>query len=525
MTAERLLQPIGNEPVTIKRSRPFGRQFLASLLISPVLSTGLASGAFRASNAQQIDEDWSPVVRRESDGYTRWTKIVSGADNRMHAFWAAAEPADERGPYTSRYKTIFYASSTDGLNWSQPSDIVFDTFGIDDLDVVPTDNGLHLFWNSDCVRLVSTRYGDNAQDAKNWVGPEVCVAARAIPDSLAAVKANASDKLVLLFSSGETLNMQVSTDDGISWSPSLPIADARESGDAANTAYPSAFVNSQGSLFVTWSAVKPSSDNFEITGVFFAQSDDLGETWTTPTLLAGPGNTEPAIVVRNDDEVHVIWNTLVAMSMRFHVWSANRGQTWSDVDDILNANPYGASAGKQGAPAIIVDDDKTVGVLVGTNAGVRYSQWRDKAWTQALHLGSVEDGETWSTGLVTHGSSRLCAYWNAYDAPSRGFSISCKGLPPDKSAIDNVRLDVQTEETAGKDSQAAGSEIADLNKSSRDSELTGSSSPQQPQESARISRSAPSGMNELTPVLRGAGLSLLLVASVVITIALRTRRH
>jgi len=135
-----------------------------------------------------------------------------------------------------------------------------------------------------------------------------------------------------------------STDSGLTWAPAVRINDF----SAAYRWSPSITVGDSGYVYAVWHQDLSDSD-----GVYFAESTDGGNTWTSPNIKIDNGiNAEvPAIAVDNDANIYVVWND--ERTGERHIYfakSTDGGSTWSEnirVDD--------GSPGGKACPRIAVD--------------------------------------------------------------------------------------------------------------------------------------------------------------------------
>jgi hypothetical protein len=386
--------------------------------------------------------DWATIAHVTSVVPARWTIVTTTPDLRLHAFWAAAEDDTKQGIYSASYYTIMHSESIDGITWTEPIDIIYDEQRLDVMKALATPSGLHLFWNSDCVRHAMVERGVDPNNAQTWMSSQKCVAPRSIPEGI-AVTADDSGRIYLVYSTGDSLNLQTSFDNGLTWSAPTTISLAQESGSAAIVAYPAIAVFGE-YVYVIWSASASAAQDYQGRGVFFARSQDGGRSWSSPVQLSDENSGQPTIAVTSQESVHALWNTRVGISRRIYRRSDDGGQNWHQETVLFDKDVYGYTAGLQGPPALLAGRNGELFALLGTNAGPRFREQIGGIWSELRPLGTSLEGETWVTGLVQVGNERLCAYWNAVGSPSMGFSIRCRGKLEAIATRNAVATEIQT---------------------------------------------------------------------------------
>jgi hypothetical protein len=389
---------------------------------------------------------WSQVLRLPSPVATRWATIVPAPDRAMHSFWAAAEPgvsadSDVQQVYLTSYHTIMYSKSQDSVTWTEPLDILYDDEQIDGLRALSTPSRLHVFWNSNCLHHASLPHTASTTSAHAWMSTPSCIAPRAIAEGVAVTQED--NRIYLVYSAGDALIAQISIDDGITWDTGTLVASAAEVEGAAILAYPAVAAHGE-SLYVVWEAKGAVEQNYEGRGVYFAQSSDLGRSWSIPQRISDINGAQPSIAVDRNGTIHLLWNTPVGISQRVYVRSNDAGKNWQDTSVLFDKELDGDTAGLQGPPALIVGQNGQVFTLFGTNSGPRFREQIDGTWGISQALDVEPTGETWITGLIQLESSGLCAYWNGMETPSSAFSIRCRAAAIGPETTENA-ADMVTE--------------------------------------------------------------------------------
>jgi hypothetical protein len=129
-----------------------------------------------------------------------------------------------------------------------------------------------------------------------------------------------------------------SDDDGASWHLPGQVFDAVEAGwSGADT--PRLAVDAQGGLHVVWVRVAPSPDPAS-EGLYYAYSDDDGETWSEPLEAAEGAYAWPRIEVSGSGQVHLLWNESLDGGT-WHRWAASvsdalaeHGEGWTRTERV-----------------------------------------------------------------------------------------------------------------------------------------------------------------------------------------------
>jgi hypothetical protein len=191
-----------------------------------------------------------------------------------------------------------HSQSSDGINWTEPVDILYDEGQINSLRVLSTPSYLHLFWNSDCLHHASLPHTASISDAQEWMYAQSCIASQAIPEGVAATWAG-NERLIVVYSNGAALNAQISIDGGATWGTEFVVASAMDADGAAILAYPAVAVYGE-SLYVIWEAKAPAEQNYAGRGVYFVHSADLGQSWSLPQRISDLSGAQPTIAVDQD---------------------------------------------------------------------------------------------------------------------------------------------------------------------------------------------------------------------------------
>jgi hypothetical protein len=112
-------------------------------------------------------------------------------------------------------------------------------------------------------------------------------------------------------------------------------------------------------------------------GVFYSRSIDGGSTWSVPKVMAQGGFDQININVVDDNNIHVVWNGAAGTGGRYHRWSSDGGQTWSDTEEVIPAG----LGGTEGLPQLVSDQSGTVHMLTTHLGGcLWYTYLANQIW-------------------------------------------------------------------------------------------------------------------------------------------------
>jgi len=296
-----------------------------------------------------------------TDGFSGFPSITCDRTGRIHVFWSEGVDTD----YGGAGDTIYY-SYRDGGNWSIPNGILISPIGDRanfPSSVVDTQGYLHLIWGGGpFVPLYYSRaHTNDAQSARSWINPVELAPAAYAPD----IAIGPEDDLHIAYSQpgllkdvSEGIYIVNSSDGGKTWSHPVLIDLIIES-TFFEPEWVRLTIDPKGRIHVVWNLV----DDKNGTGIYYSRSEDSGQTWSAPKLLAVRDQedytTELAdIAVINEDEVHVVYLD-GDQAYRYHIWSSDGGNTWSMPQEILNE-----LVGQAGFADLAVDSDDNLHLTV-----------------------------------------------------------------------------------------------------------------------------------------------------------------
>lgn len=365
--------------------------FIVCLLIT-LISLGQKS-AF----TQELSQDWStPLALFETDGRASEAEVVSSPYGSVHVFWAYAAPGDEDNGAT---QSIFQTSFQDG-EWARPVDVLVSPNNrvARRPSVIADRQGyLHIVWSGGDALYYSRAYSPQAGSAKAWTTPYPLSSGVNVGEP--AIAGDSQGRLYVVWSqAGSGLVFSRSEDGGDTWSVPETIFVANQSDELAR--WGRIAVSDNGRLHVVLThTIRPENiqgDDLEDPNyLYYLNSDDQGENWSDPFLItAEPDFGEVNVATLGADTVHLVWNGRAGRHGRYHRWSDDGGQTWSEVNEVLAPAPlsYIGTGGLTGFPALVTDAAGTLHMVSATGGGDYYFQWRDGIWSDPLLISPGLDG-------------------------------------------------------------------------------------------------------------------------------------
>lgn len=257
--------------------------------------------------------------------------MAADAEGRLHLLWA------EPRMLGSTEKVLLYAR-WDGASWTRPAAVLALSEGS---AAQPTwavlRDSIHALWSDDQSGEIwhSRAFLQDAYASGGWSEPQP------LPTPVSATDAGvASWPHVVAFggvlhavyavpvNEGRGIYYVRSEDGGKSWQLSGQVFDAVEAGWSAAD-LPRLAVDAQGGLHVVWvrASLSPSKPP---RGIYYATSEDAGQTWSDPLELVEGAYTWPRVAVSGAGQVHVLWNE-ASGGGAWHRWLADvsTAQGWT----------------------------------------------------------------------------------------------------------------------------------------------------------------------------------------------------
>lgn len=159
----------------------------------------------------------------------------------------------------------------------------------------------------------------------------------------------------------------------------------------------------------------------EMYGVFM-RSDDLGETWSSPTLVTYPKAENSHIAVGSDGNggVMLVWRTKQASEGFYYMWSIDYGESWFPVQKIPAFFPIGAPAAKfskldmttdsAGHIHLIVVGHLVSQVSLDSSPNLYHFEWDGNVWSRPMPVYEGRLSPQFPS-IITHNGNQLYATW------------------------------------------------------------------------------------------------------------------
>lgn len=332
------------------------RLYLVSALLGLVLVLLPAWAA-----AQTGGTTWDPPRNVSEDGVNSLNPcIVADPWGMVHLFW------DENVNPATNYSNVIFYARRDGTSWSRAVDILMSPEGLGAVAGGPAalalpDGRLALVWaggNGDKVYF-STAYAGAAGSAQAWAYPSAIVAGRA-GASQPQIAVDAQNVLHVLYLHPQGQYQGIwhlsSPDGGRSWTAPRNVPGTYVGKADATIFHPAFAIDGSDALHVAWSGSSVEG-SFPPDGIYYARSEDGGDTWSTPVMLASGPFSYPVLGTRGAHEVHLMWSGTLDQRRKFAQWSSDGGLSWSRPGTI------GPSGGMQGRATILADGDGELHLL------------------------------------------------------------------------------------------------------------------------------------------------------------------
>jgi hypothetical protein len=350
-------------------------------LIGILLLLGAAIAPVTAQDPEQFN--WSPIDQVYSSGRTLFPRLIPDSTGVLHLMWAGLVFGQER----TEPHALMYAR-WDGMRWTEPVDVIV-TDDFSDLrepdGVIDAEGTLHVIFGGPRLYYTSV-LADEADNASNWSEPRLIGDGEfVISRSDITIDQDGVIHVVVADGQKNEVYYLASADSGVNWT--LPV-ELSSSPDKVATTNARIDVDSNGVLHAVWMR-NPLPEAYPPQGIFYAHSEDGGQTWSREQQLAGTDFGDPDIIVDTEDRLHLVYNGAATISGgKYHRWSADGGLTWSEPFEVA---PKGG--GLNGVPAVSVDSEGVLHFFGGDGNHLWYSVWQDNVWSPPVDIHILDPNE------------------------------------------------------------------------------------------------------------------------------------
>lgn len=327
--------------------------------------------------------DWNSYLLFQTDQEASYPVLTYDTYGILHVFWRVADI----GLQKAHIDAIYHAEYKNG-QWSNPGDVLVSPDGgsIYGIEVASDALGnLHVIWHgNNSLLYFSSVDGLKASEPKAWSKPIV------LGESWihSGITVDQHDYIHVVFAgdNANRLYYTMSRNAGMGWTnPAL----IRESVDMlSGIDYTKIAVDSEDQLHVVWSEFKL-PQGWPPTGVYYARSDGGGYEWSEPIQLAGANYDQINIIIGPDDLIHTAWNGMIGVGGRYHAFSNDHGNGWSQEIQVV---PEG-KAGTTGIPDMAFDSLGSlhfVSALDGLD-GIQYATFNGNQWASTIEISPAHE--------------------------------------------------------------------------------------------------------------------------------------
>lgn len=377
----------GMDVIDIRRATAGRRVLLAVITAGVALPVCLAALGVTRARAQAVSTVWEqPVVLFDAEQAAQLFSplVIEDSEGGIKVLWetttaSAAQPAE--------LTDGIYCVEGDGRNWSVANDVIVAPSGGRTFwprHALDAQGQLHLVWVGPNAMLYHSRAPSAlACDARSWETTQLPVRDQALHGD---IEVDDEGVLHVVYAArGQDVYYMRSEDEGQSWSNPVAVSSVEP---AEATAFPGLAIDPQGRIHVVWEAGQL-PDGLPSLGLFYAGSQDGGQSWSAPRLFSQleGAYTEPEVIAPADGTVHILWNGRAGTGGRYHQYSADGGATWSAINDIMARSMGG---GQTGPPAVAVDSAGRLHMATGTDE-TSYAAWDGHNWSPAYDIASYDE--------------------------------------------------------------------------------------------------------------------------------------
>ncbi len=269
---------------------------------------------------------WStPANVSRSTGTPGLPSTVMDAEGRVHVLWSET-------PTSGTTATALYYAVWSGESWSRAAAVLRSPQGRAEEPLLTVLNQqLHAVWAGNGGQIFYSRaFVRDAYATGAWSEPALLsgfALAADKPKIVADLGGNLHVVYVTPLNEGRGVYYTRSEDAGESWSQPALIFDAVEA-RVAMVEHPTLAVDELGVIHVAWvRAPLPGIGPPE--AIEYIRSEDSGETWSLPFLVAEGAFDWPQLRATLTGQVHLMWAEARGTRARFHRWQDVNAREWS----------------------------------------------------------------------------------------------------------------------------------------------------------------------------------------------------
>jgi hypothetical protein len=340
---------------------------------------------------------WSPPAALVTSGSELFSPaLVAGADGRLHSFWVGIK---ESGP-----EIAIYYVRWNGTQWSRPAPIF--TGEADHLAATVDQGGRHLFlvWkDTDTGSLLFSRVEvDDAVFPMRWTVPtEISSDQTAIghPEIHVDETGMLNVAYAVTVNEGRGIFLVQSEDQGTSWTEPVGVFDGAAAGWRV-VDRPHLARTDDNALHLLWlhDSLSPNTDPL---GLFYARSEDGGQSWSPPEQVTENSSDQIHIVGIGDHTVLRVWQEINQdNAILWYQQSLDSGNNWGRSSLVSG---FGDLFGVTGLVSDVAGQLHLVQLMSDSARGLvlREWLWQGEKWISSDEQIWSAEADVFTTELVT----------------------------------------------------------------------------------------------------------------------------
>lgn len=366
--------------------RPFFTLLFRMVIgLSLFLLLGVSLGAIQAQ-----EPGWSTPIMIAEDGNS--TPLVADRAGNVHLFYLAWAGRKAESAWAG--DTIFYRRLSQE-EWSPTRDVFIspaanDTLGMPAVQAT-SDGLLHALWYGKGALWHSQAHASQADSARNWQTERLTSDQMPVPD----LASDENDTLYAVYISELRKVMFMRKDFGGPWSTPVEVWGVSDP-DRFAVGGVNIAVDDAGVIHLGWTENAEEVD-WSRYSAWYMRSDDGGQTWSEPELLATPSYGLDTIIVGPDGQVWIlVMRGIGFKDGRFYIYSTDHGKTLGEMR-LLFPSLDGAS-GSTGGSGWALDSSGVVHLVnsagrpgSGGNQEVYYTFWTGDRWADPTLIGTLAE--------------------------------------------------------------------------------------------------------------------------------------